>query len=182
MQDKTDEHLMEQVQKGENKALEQLFANHKQSLINFFFRMSGDLNISENLLQDTFTRVYLYRNSYSIDKRFFPWLYQVARNTWATHYKRGLTNPVSAAHELVPETSISAGNEIKYETNQLVLFALQQLHETDRQLVVLYHLQGFEYTELSALFEISEGNLRVKLCRALKTLGAILKKAGYEYQ
>jgi RNA polymerase sigma-70 factor (ECF subfamily) len=178
----TDEYLMEMVQKGDNKSLELLYDKHKKTLINFFYRMSGDIHTSENLLQETFTRVYLYRNSFSIDKIFFPWLYQIARNTWADHYKKKKKNPVFADNELQSVSKISPGFEEQHDTQQLILFALQQLSENDRQLVILYHLKGLNYTEMSTMFQMTEGNLRVKLCRALKTLGAILKNSGYEYK
>ena len=62
----------------------------------------------------------------------------------------------------------------------MITTAMLQLSERDRQLVILYHLKGFNYKELSTLFEIPEGTLRVILCRALKKLGSILKKNGYE--
>jgi RNA polymerase sigma factor (sigma-70 family) len=54
-------------------------------------------------------------------------------------------------------------------------------HKRERQLVVLYHLQGYDYQELSQLFDIKPGTLRVIICRALKQLGLILKNMGYEH-
>src|SRR5258705_4643271 len=154
MKQLSESNLMELVQKGNNKAIMQLIERHRLVLINYFYRMGGDILTAEELLQETFTKMYLYRESFNVDKSFFSWLYQIARNVWATYYKKRQRNLIRPASGDLPDVELTESLTQKLETQQLVQVALEQLSDEDRQLVVLYHLKGHSYAESIGLFEL----------------------------
>lgn len=176
-----DEKLMNLVKTDHSSAMTELVRRYQTKLFHFFYRMSGDKLLAEDLVQESFLRLYKYRANYKQDKPLFAWLFQIARNVWNTSFKNQQRNIESEKTVIEQNLNDKITNPSdSYDMQQMITTALLQLTERDRELVILYHLKGFNYKELSALFEISEGTLRVKLCRALKKLGLILKSVGYE--
>lgn len=177
----SDEAVMKRVKSNDSHAIGELIDRYHSKLFQFFYRMSGDRNLAEDLVQECFLRLYKYRASYQEDKLLFNWLFQIARNIWSNAYQNQQRKPETVQFEAVHLTDHTINPGATRDLQQLIMNALLELPELDRQLVILFHLKGFNYRELSALFEMSEGALRVKLCRALKMLGTILKNLGYEH-
>ena len=58
------------VREGEFAELGTLFDRHQLALYEFFFRMTGDRAVSENLVQDVFYRILKYRDTFRDEGRF----------------------------------------------------------------------------------------------------------------
>ena len=65
-----------------------LFENNKVQLLNYFIRKGNNRALSEDLVQETFMRVLAYRTSFSGSSTFKSWMYGIARNTVAEHYRK----------------------------------------------------------------------------------------------
>ena len=63
-------------------------------------------------------------------------------------------------------------------TQQEVRRAILQLPEDQQQVILMSFIEGFEYSEIAAALNKSEGNIRVIVHRALKRMREILDKAG----
>lgn len=181
MQNRTDEYLMSIVKKGNSAAINELVKRYQSKLLQYFFRMSGDRYLAEDLVQESFIRLYKYRTNFNEEKNFFAWFFQIAKNVWNTAFQKQQPKiflkdweSETKSIEIIPDTSVS------YDQQELIEKALLRLPESDRELVILYYLKGFSYSDMSTLLKMAEGTLRVKLCRALKKLGNILKRLGYE--
>ena len=60
----TDEQLMKQFQNGDRQAYNQLVTKYRDKLINYVYLFTGDITSSEDLVQDTFVKVYTKKDSY----------------------------------------------------------------------------------------------------------------------
>ena len=88
----SDETLMEQVKSGKlNKATE-LFERYNKPIYNFFVRLTLDRDLSNDLSQNVFLRLLKYRKTYQQGKPFKAWIYQMARNIHADHYRKNKSN------------------------------------------------------------------------------------------
>ncbi len=100
-----DELLMLRVRHGEVEILGVLYERHRAPLLNFFVRLTGNLQLAEDLVQDVFLRMLKYRHTFEQGNRFTTWMYQIGRNTLYNAWrKRG------------PETSLEAGGVNGRET------------------------------------------------------------------
>jgi RNA polymerase sigma-70 factor (ECF subfamily) len=63
-------------------------------------------------------------------------------------------------------------------SQQEVRRAILQLSEDQQQVILMSFIEGFEYSEIAAALNKSEGNIRVIVHRALKRMREILGKAG----
>ena len=182
MQKESDEKLMELVKKGDRSAMTILADRYQYKLLNFFYRMSGDRDYAEDLAQESLIRIYKYRKKFQEEKKLFSWIFQIAKNVWNTAYrKEDKKNSINSSFHDNNYLSENSDPSIVYDEQELIHSAIQELPESDRELIVLYHLKGFKYKDLIGIYDYNEGLLRVKLCRALKKLGEILKRMGYEH-
>jgi len=83
-----DEDLMQAFQNGSVEAFDLLVARYKDPLAAYLYRFLGDARESEDLLQETFLRVFRNRHSYRRIARFSTWLYTIAGNLARSEYRK----------------------------------------------------------------------------------------------
>src|SRR5262249_25170879 len=75
-----DEGAMARVREGDAAALAVLFDRYRARLFGFLYRMLGDACAAEDLLGETFLRLYEHRRQFRCGYGFAPWVYRIARN------------------------------------------------------------------------------------------------------
>ena len=77
-----DRELVDRVLKGDNDAFEYLFNRYRDAIHRLFVQRLGGVNDADDLLQETFIKVYINLHRYSADYTFGQWVYTIARNTF----------------------------------------------------------------------------------------------------
>jgi len=96
----TDETLMEAVRIGDLAKLGILFERHHRALFDFLVRMTGNVSVAEDLVQDVFVRVLKYRATWRSEGRFETWLFRIARHARADYFRtRTADAPIDEAAE-----------------------------------------------------------------------------------
>ena len=80
MNDISDEFLIKDFQKGNIKSYNQLVYRYKDRLFNYIYQFVHDIDLAEDLLQDTFIKLYTHKNSYKEVAKFSTWIYTIAGN------------------------------------------------------------------------------------------------------
>jgi len=165
--------LMLEVSGGSETAFTELVQRHQKSLLNFFARMGASTEC-EDLVQETFVRLFRYRKSYRSTARFATFLYHLARNAMADHGRKvvrierlavAFQNEVDAASQ---STMGREGDSIDVEA------ALNQLSPKLREVIVLNIYQGLRYQEVADVLEIPLGTVKSRINLALTALKEIL--------
>lgn len=168
----SDNSLMEQVRQGEVSKLGSLFERHHLMLFNFFLRSCGDRAASEDLVQEVFLRILRYRHTFRGDSKFSVWMYSIARNTVADHYrKRQREQPLSEKddeHEH-PDPLASEALAEKHE-HALLHKALARLSPEKREVLVLSRFQELKYEEIAEMLDCPVGTIKARVHWALKDL------------
>jgi len=163
-----DEELMLRVRSDEVETLSELFERHHVALFNFFCRLTADAAASEDLVQDVFYRILKYRRSYRPGTPFRTWMYQVARNARNDRFRkqRGEVEleaaPVATVLPIDPVDDAQQVSRLKY--------ALMQLPEEKRELLLLSRFQGLKYEDIARLLQCDVGAVKVRVHRALQAL------------
>src|SRR5690625_2093659 len=84
----SEEDLMSHFQAGTVEAFDILVSRYKDPLTNYIYRFLGDMKECEDLLQETFLRVYRNRHSYRRIAKFSTWLYTIAGNLARSEYRK----------------------------------------------------------------------------------------------
>ena len=172
-----DDEAMRRVAGGDTTALALLFDRHKTRLFGFLYHLVGDRALAEDLLGETFLRVYQARSRYRPGTGFLPWLFTIARNLALGELRRRgaqnracdrLTRQISeAADERAPEWD---------ETREQVRAALHTLPEDQRTALVLKEYQELSYREIAQVLGCSEEAARARTYRARVALRTALRE------
>ena len=87
-QGSTDEDLMVLVQENDAEAFEELVERYQHALTTFIGRFLGPGSHVEDVLQETFIRVWRHRQHYKTVAKFSTWVYTIAGNLAKTELRR----------------------------------------------------------------------------------------------
>lgn len=161
--------LMERVAGGDREAFCELIRRHQDKLANFFARM-GAYNEAEDLVQETFLRLYRHRARYKPSARFTTYLYVLARHVWADLGRRmvrkeRLQDSLTADAAIVPRDGMAPG-DARLDAEA----ALARLSPKLREVIVLNVYQGLKYQEIADALGIPLGTVKSRLNLALDEL------------
>lgn len=173
----TDHEIMLAVRGGDLDRMSILFERHGVHLFNFFLRMTGRRQDSEDLVQEVFLRMLRYRHNYREDSRFETWIFQIARSARIDAWRKN--RPAAA---LPPEgalTDPSPGPEellARKAECDLVHRALAQLPEDKREVLLLSRFEDLGFREIARILGARETTVKVRAHRAVRELGAIVQR------
>jgi RNA polymerase sigma-70 factor (ECF subfamily) len=165
--------LMLEVAADSEAAFTSLVRKHQNSLVNFFARLGVSADC-EDLVQETFVRLYRARRQYRPAARFTTYLYTLARNVWADRGRKivrferlsaGLQNEAEVHGDVA---SAATGESLDLEA------ALDQLSPKLREVIVLNIYQGLRYQEIADVLGIPLGTVKSRINLALAALREIL--------
>ena len=168
---------MEKVKGGDLAEMSVLFERYHVLLYNFFLKMGLGREISQDLTQNLFYRMIIYRGSYREGSSVKSWIYQIARNLHNDYRNLAKkSDDIFIRQELVKADASEdqqAYDESDYERLEKALLGL---NEESRELIVLSKYQGLKYEEISSMTELSVPAIKVSVHRALKQLRGIYFK------
>ena len=182
-----DEALMRLLQQGCDDALDQLVRRWEGPMLGFFYRSVGDLETAEDLRQDLFVRLYVYRATFRGDSSFRVWLYQLATNLARTYRRRAKTRrravEVDPNGQLgppeVPDNSPAASEIVqRHESVRLVRKLLDALSAEDREALILRFFEGLRYREISQALAVAEPTAKSRVYRAVERLRRMVVERG----
>lgn len=168
----------------DTRALEQLYSRYESPIYNFIARYTGSRELAQDLLQETFTRVWCAAHLFDLDAGHFRgWLYKIALNLarsemakkrYAYHYVEVSAlapeeEPVHASAES-PEAAA-----LENDLSRTLAKALGQLSPPLREVIVLKHYQQLKFREIAEATQTPEGTLKARFHRALAQLKEILE-------
>ena len=162
---------MGRVAAGDNGALAPLFERHKVRLFGFLYHLVGDRALAEDLVGETFLRVYRARAQYRLRSGFTPWLYAIARNLAIGELRRrSLLKRVQ--ERLLRQAALdpNAWSPEEDDLHERVRLALQMLPEEQRSAVVLKEYLGMDYREVGQVLGCTEQAARARTYRARQGL------------
>lgn len=175
---------MQAVKDGDIGELSYLYRRYHLRLLGFFYKLSGNRELSEDLVQETFWRILRYRKSYKTGKTFRAWMFQVGRNLFYDHMNKGKRETVVSMAEIPfesasPDTLPDASAEEK-ERTQLLKRALDQLPEDKKEVLILSRYEKLTYAEIGDILGCTESAVKVRAFRAMEQLRTEFKSLNEE--
>jgi RNA polymerase sigma-70 factor (ECF subfamily) len=165
VQDHTDEELMQRLKGGDNAAFDTIVSRYKHKLFGTLCRITKNADISEEILQETFIRVYTKCNSYKSRYRFSTWIYTIALNQMKTQMKRRnafISLERVKTDSMMSESSSSAKQHLKLELEQ----AIEKLPVEYRTAFLLRDVDGLAYKEMGRIMKCRVGTAKSRVHRA----------------
>ncbi len=162
------------VSRGDTRALEALFLKYQSSVFQTALGVTRDPHIAEEVMQDTFFRLYRYADRLDGSLPLAPWLYRVSINLCYNRLKslRAWTN---SFHELAerlfsPSSTSPEHSAERNELQELVQSALRELDTKHRVVLVLYYLHDYSVQEIADITGVPDGTVKSRLFHARKLL------------
>src|SRR5262245_29135801 len=162
----TDKCLMLAVRDGEIDRFGELFQRHHDRIFAFFYRMTADPPASEDLTQEVFVRMLKYRRTFGDDSDFRGWMYQIARNVRADHFRKSHREVLLGAGAWSRQQKPDTDRVESQEQISLLQQALMSLPEDKRELLVLARYEEIDYEAIAKMLSIEVGAVRVRIHRA----------------
>lgn len=182
-----DEELIALFLQGERSRFRELVERYDQKLLNFINRLIGDRERSEDLVQETFIRVYKHLDRFDQDKKFSTWVYTIAGNLAKNELRNRARNPIVLLENLIQEWDEDhrslefADNSkkpddlfMKRHLREVVEKAVEKLPTHHRLVFVLREAEGKSYEEIAEITGCSLGTVKSRLNRARNNFAAIV--------
>ena len=180
MQKKTDNQLMKLLTAKDKIALKELYRRYEMQVFNFLFRYTGHRAIAQELIQDTFTRLWFAAHTFDAKKgNFKGWLYTIALNLARNEMsKKEYTYQFLAPDEVhnyrqVEDDPKTKGPDAVLEQKEMqtsVAYALGQLQPHLREVILMKNYQHLKFKEIAQVTGTPESTLKARYHKAISEL------------
>jgi RNA polymerase sigma-70 factor (ECF subfamily) len=181
--------LVERSVAGDQKAFELLVIKYQRRIQRLIGRMVRDVDLVEDIAQETFIRAYRALAQFRGDAQFYTWLYRIAVNTAKKALMDMKRNPTVSENSFKSadddETSMLENELISSETPDAVLAskeivemvnsAMEALPEELRQAITLREIEGLSYEEIAEAMNCPIGTVRSRIFRAREAISQRIK-------
>lgn len=163
-------------------AFKELYMRYKIPIYNFILRYTGNREIAEDLLQETFIRIWYGAHTFDNKKgNFRVWLYKIALNTTRNEMSKKQYKHYFYELETIKNKKESSSEERpdrKFDNLELqnrIATALKRLPHLLREVVIMKNYQQLKFREISEITDTPEGTLKARYHRAVEKLREELK-------
>lgn len=172
---------------GDSRAFGELVHRYDQRLLNFVYRTIGDRERGEDLVQETFVRVYRHLHRFDQSKKFSTWIYTIASNLAKNELRNRSRNPLVLFQTLRKNWDADhrplEWEDTQYKPDDLfrkrhlraqVEQAVEKLPEHHRIVFVLREMEGKTYEEIADITGCNLGTVKSRLNRARNNFAQII--------
>jgi RNA polymerase sigma-70 factor, ECF subfamily len=186
----TDSAAAEEARKGNQRAFGALVERHSRSVFRLAFRMTGNEQDAEDLVQETFLKAYKQLHRFDGRSAFGTWLYRIAANCSLdlirvrknrAERQTSATNSETAAHTMdlldqVPAPGPSPERLARSsQVASLLQPALEQLTDLERTAFILRHYEGCGIAEIASTLGVETNAAKHSVFRAVQKLRRALQ-------
>jgi RNA polymerase sigma-70 factor (ECF subfamily) len=172
---------------GDSRAFTELVNRYQLRLLNFIYRTIGDRDRAEDLVQETFVRVYRHLHRFDQSKKFSTWAYTIAGNLAKNELRNRSRNPL-VLFQTIKNNWDTDHRPLEWADNtyrpddlfrkrhlrQMVERAVTMLPEHHRIVFVLRELEGKTYEEISEITGVNLGTVKSRLNRARNNFAQVI--------
>ncbi len=179
MDERSDQELIELTRGGETAAFDLLVRRYQERLVHSLEHLLSSREDALDIAQQAFLLAWRKLSSYRGESSFYSWLYRIAVNAAASHFRRPTVSAGSLdqLHDVggieLSDRRVPSGPGQSLEQDeeiQRVRQALQQVTEEFRQPLILREIEGFSYEQIAEILGIPSGTVRSRIFRARQEL------------
>jgi len=175
----SDEELIERFQNGDLYAFDLIVHRYKEPLTNFIYYYLGNRLDAEDVVQETFIRVYKKKNLYRNIAKFSTWIYTIASNLAKTELRRRKRQRILSISNIGYEDKdyeipdhLSKPDDI-VDNNMKLSFIKKEIDKLParfKEVVILRDIEQMSYEEISEILKIPIGTVKSRVNRGRSRL------------
>ncbi|MGH3348337.1 MAG: sigma-70 family RNA polymerase sigma factor [Nocardioides sp.] len=166
--------LVDLARDGDKDAFGLLYDHYQASVYRFLFYRTRSTQLAEDLTSETFFRALRSMNGFRWQgKDFGAWLMTIARNLCTDHFKAGRTRLEQTTEDMSPHDDTTEGPEsavLASLTNELLMKALAEIPDEQRDCLIMRFLQGLSIAETAQVLGRSDGAVKQLQLRGVRNL------------
>ncbi len=176
MSEAPDRDVLSLLQQRDSRGFDLAYARYAERIFAFLLRLSGSRAVAEDLFQHTFMRLAEVGPRLRVGSDLRAWLFSVARNAFHGHARamRVRNAGARADVELVPAPESAATRPDSGLALAELERALFRLNESDRELLLLFGVEGLSHAEVAKVLELDQVTVRKRVSRARARLAKAL--------
>lgn len=165
--------LMKRYQQADPAAADELVGIVHPILARYYYALTGDARLVEDLLQDCWLRIHRARGSYRPEEPVLPWIFAIARHTRFDQYRRWRrTAGRESSIETMPVHPASdprAALDVRLQADA-ILEILHSIPEPQREVLMLLKVSGMSVEEVARATGVSAAAVKQKAHRAYQAV------------
>jgi RNA polymerase sigma-70 factor (ECF subfamily) len=172
----SDETILQLAARPETRedAFRALVAAHQQRLYAVIRQRVGAHGEADDILQNTFLKVFRYLHTFEGRSGLFTWMYRIAVNEAANYHAARKRRPVADTDAMLQEAQADAyvdGDRISAQLEE----AVRALPEQQQRVFRMRYYDALTYKEMAGLLHLTEGALKASFHHAVRKVEAFLK-------
>ena len=174
---KTDAELYKEFLNGKEEAFNNIIRKYRKPLISFIMRFIKNIEVAEDIAQDTFVYVLINKTEYDFKYSLKTYLYTIAKCR-AINYLKRERKVVSYDEAYMREKEEIYIDEdlIKEENKKEIYEAIGKLKKSYQIVIYLKDIEGLKYKEISRILNKTVPQLKMMTHRARKSLEKTMRK------
>lgn len=164
--------------KTQNQAFQQLLQDYQRPLYNHIRNIVLNHDDTDDVLQNTFIKVFQYLRNFKGESKLFSWMYRIATNEALTFLnqkaKKGGVSSVNLQNKTIDNLQADVyfdGNEIQIKLQKAIVL----LPEKQQLVFKMKYFEELKYEEISEILGTSVGALKASYHHAVKKIEAHVK-------
>ncbi len=180
----SDEELIKRFQNDDLQAYDIIILRYKDQLLNFAYRFLGNVEESEDIVQETFLRLWRNRHAYRQIAKFSTWIYTIAGNLAKTELRKRKRRKVISIsdmgfedkeYEIEDELATTDREANSTLTEKIIQDAIDELPPRFKEVIILRDIQELSYEDIGSILQIPLGTVKSRVNRARLKLQSKLK-------
>lgn len=179
--DTFEKRLAKLAQTGDTQAFAEIVELYKDKIFHLAYRMLSNRHEAEDVVQDTFLRVYRNLSRYDVNQKFSTWIYRIATNLCIDRLRKRKPN-YSLDAEMNDQEGVDGYSMISSddrtpesyflvsETQRLIHEAIETLPAKYKSVMVLRYLQDMSLQEISDVLDMPVTTIKTRVHRGREFL------------
>ncbi len=183
-----DQVLIKNILGGKKSSFEELMKKYNKKIYNFVLRMVRDEEVSIELTQDFFIKIFSVLHKYNFQYKFSTWAYRICYNLVIDYIRRNqayvdsLNDDSISQKRLVESKNIISENGFdkleKDEIKEYLWKTVDLIPLKYRELIWLRYLQELKYDEIAQIADLPVGTVKNRIFKAKELLRKEIEKDG----
>ena len=153
------------------------YAEHGSALLGFAVNATHDRGLAEECVQETFTRAWQARDRFDASRASVrTWLFSIARNVVIDHLRARARRPLRLVPDAGSDRPNDTDDQAQVDDHITLVWALAQISEDHRRVIVAVRLEGLTYDQLSRRDAVPIATLRTRMFHGLRAMKDILDR------
>ena len=173
----SDKQIIAGCAKHERNAQQMLYDKYSRFLFGICLRYAVDKAEAEDILQDSFLKIFFNIKHFSGTGSFIGWLRKITVNTAITQYHKNLKHRyhVDIEEHVSAEVGVASFEE-DFFTSEELYKVLNELPAGYRMVFNLYAVEGYKHKEIAEILEIDTNTSKSQYSRAKAVIRDKLEK------